>query len=643
MKNSKLVVSSVFILSALSIIGVNAQTQRRPSRVSDRQLTNTVRQLERSSAKFRNTLNRTLNQNRNDDSSAENQINSLERNFENASNHFRNLFNRRAATAADAQAVLQKAAPLNDFLNHNRVSSQLQNDWASVRTNLNALAHAYGLTWQWNRQTLPPISSKESYPLSDTELDQLIRRIENGGDALRSSLTDAFGQTRYDPTRSEGSMNDAVRRFKSATEQLRNHFDTRQLVDGDVERLIGQATPLEKFMRNNQVTDRAQSDWSTLRGELTALASAFKVDTFWGNIPSSQTGDSGNNRLSGTFRLDPSRSDNPREKADRATQNVPDHERQDVFDQILARLESPEMLAIERRGPTVTIASSLAPQSTFAADGRERQEQLANGRSIRVTATLSGEQLVVSSNGYKENDFNVTFDASENAQSLRVRRQIYSDRLTQPVVVDSVYDRTADVAQWSVYNDSRPVLANTGSSSGDFIVRDGESLVAVLSTDLTTKQAKQGDRFAMTVRQPNQFAGAVIEGTIASVDRGGRLSGRSQMSLNFETIRLSDGQTYKFAGIIQNIRTQNGETVQVDNEGSVAEGESQTGRTVQRLAIGTAIGAIIGAIAGGGKGAVIGAVVGAAGGAGSVYVQGKDDVELQSGTEVTIRASAPSR
>jgi hypothetical protein len=127
------------------------------------------------------------------------------------------------------------------------------------------------------------------YRVSDTELDQLIGRIEIGGDALRSSLTDAFGLTPYDRTRSEGSMNDAVRLFKSATNQLRHHFDTRQLVTGDIERLIGRATPLERFMRNSQLTDHAQSDWSTVRAELTVLAKAYDVDTFWGNTPSSQT------------------------------------------------------------------------------------------------------------------------------------------------------------------------------------------------------------------------------------------------------------------------------------------------------------------------------------------------------------------
>jgi YMGG-like Gly-zipper len=639
MKNSKWIVS-VSILFALSIIGVNAQTQPKPQRVSDRQVTNTLRRLERTSDEFRNTLNTTFAQTRSDDPSAENQINSLERDFENASHQFRDRFNRRSATAADALNILQKAAPINDFVNHNRVSSQVQNDWAAVRTDLNALANAHGVRWQWSRQILPTVSSGQSYRPNDKELDQLIRRIENGGDALRSSLTDAFDRTPYDRTRSEGSMNDAVRGFKKATDQLRNRFDTRQLVAGDVERLIGQATPLERFMRNNQVTDRAQSDWSTLRGELTALANAYSVDTYWGNTPSSQTGYSGNGRLSGTFRLDPSRSDNPRDKADRATQNVPDYEREGVFDQILARLESPERLAIERRGSTVTIASSLAPQSTFEADGRERQEQLANGRSIRVTATLRGHQLVVNSNGYRENDFNVTFDATENERSLRVRRQIYSDRLTQPVVVDSVYDRTGDLAQWSVYHDSGPVLANIGSSSGDFIVRDGETVVTVLNNDLTTKQAKQGDRFTMTVREPGQYEGAVVEGTVGIVDEGGRLTGRTGMSLNFDTIRLRNGQTYKFAGILASVRTLNGDTVKVDNEGS-AQGDNQTTQTMQRAAIGTAIGAIIGAIAGGGKGAAIGGIIGAAGGAGSVYVQGKDNLELPSGTELTIRASAP--
>jgi phage tail tape-measure protein len=112
----------------------------------------------------------------------------------------------------------------------------------------------------------------------------------------------------------------------------------------------------------------------------------------------------------------------------------------------------------------------------------------------------------------------------------------------------------------------------------------------------------------MTVRTPSQYDGATIEGYVNSINRGGKITGRSEMTLDFDTIRLRDGRSYRFAGILESVRTPNGDVVQVDNEGAVRDSD-QTNKTVTRTAIGTAVGAVIGAIAGGGKGAAIGAVV----------------------------------
>jgi hypothetical protein len=84
----------------------------------------------------------------------------------------------------------------------------------------------------------------------------------------------------------------------------------------------------------------------------------------------------------------------------------------------------------------------------------------------------------------------------------------------------------------------------------------------------------------------------------------------------------------------------NSDIVKVDNEGST-QGSNKTTQTIQRAGVATAVGAVIGAIAGGGKGAVIGGVIGAAGGAGTVFIQGKDNLELPAGTELIIRASGP--
>ena len=207
-----------------------------------------------------------------------------------------------------------------------------------------------------------------------------------------------------------------------------------------------------------------------------------------------------------------------------------------------------------------------------------------------------------------------------------------------------MYDRAAETARFDIYDPSRAPgrREEVGRTTGDWAIPSGTLVTATLDQDLSTKTSREGDRFTMTVREPSQYEGATIEGTISQTQSSGRVSGRSEMTFNLERIRLRDGRTSNFAGIVEGVRTaEGGGNVRVDNEGAVREGDSQTQRTAERAAIGTAVGALIGAIAGGGKGAAIGAVVGAGGGAGSVYVQGRDELELRSGTEVTIRASGP--
>jgi hypothetical protein len=291
----------------------------------------------------------------------------------------------------------------------------------------------------------------------------------------------------------------------------------------------------------------------------------------------------------------------------------------------------------------VTIASTRAPQINFVADGREQVETTGQGRSVRVKASFSGDALTITRTGERANDFTVTFDPASGGGEMLVTRTLYSDRFDQPITVRTYYDRTSDVAQLNIYDTNREASVVAGTSStvaGDFVIPNGTQIVAVLNNDLSTQNVREGERFTMTVRSPGQYDGATLEGQVMSLSRGGRVTGRSEMTLDFDTIRLRDGRSYRFAGILESVRTPNGDVVRVDNEGAVRDSD-QTNKTVTRTAIGTAVGAIIGAIAGGGKGAAIGAVIGAGAGAGSVYIQGRDDLDLNAGTELTVRATGP--
>jgi hypothetical protein len=488
-------------------------------------------------------------------------------------------------------------------------------------------------------------AQRRAYRTNDAQMRQLLRRIETRADRFSNSLSNALDRSRYNGTAREDELNRLLTDFEYSTDQLREHFNSNASTGEDARLVLQRAALLDSFMRNNNLANRAERQWTLLRSDLDQLARAYDVAWNWNNVPVTGGGYTAgfDAMTTGTYRLNVSQSDDPRRVADSATRGLAYNVRQRINDSLVSRLNPPETLAVERRGMTVTLASTRSPQVTFEADGRERAESYPNGRASRVRASMNGDVLTFVANGDRANDFTVTIDPMDNGRRLLVTRSLYAERLNQPVTIRSYYDRVSDAAQLNLYSSYANGAYNNGGTTtvgGNFLVPDGARLVAALDMNLNTRYTREGDRFTMTVREPAQYSGAVIDGHVSGLDRSGRVTGRSQMTLNYDSIRLRDGRTYQFAGSTEGVRTASGELVRVDNEGA-AEGDSRTGDTVARTAIGTAVGAIIGAIAGGGKGAAIGAAVGAGAGAGSVYVQGSEDLALPAGTEVTVRASAP--
>jgi hypothetical protein len=173
------------------------------------------------------------------------------------------------------------------------------------------------------------------------------------------------------------------------------------------------------------------------------------------------------------------------------------------------------------------------------------------------------------------------------------------------------------------------------------LVPDGISMKIRLNTEISTKTNREGDKFTAVVLDPSDFAEAIVEGHIAALKQSGKATGKTEMSLAFDTIRLRDGRGSRFAGQVEKVY-QSESVKTVDEEGNVETG-SRGKDTATRGVAGGALGAIIGGIAGGGKGAAIGAILGAGVGAGSVLVQDGKSLILEPGTEILIRTAAPAR
>jgi len=576
-------------------------------------------------------------------------VNRLILNFENNVNQFDRRLSTRRANSSDAQALLNSGVQLDNFFAANRLGSGSRREWQAIRTDLDQIAGFYNLSTPWTSGTVFGGGGVDNnYKLSDFQMRQLVDRLNIRSATFSRNLRNDLNRASYND-RSVDEIRRQLSDYETALTQLRNRVNSRQSSSSDARNVLDRAAFLNNYLTNRQLSNQTENSWNILRPDLDQLASAFSIAWNWSTYPGGNTGgyQGGNNggygrrNLTGTFTLNSSRGDDVRRAVDDATRNLSLAERQRVYDSLLRRLDPPQMIAIERRGTSITIASTRAPQINFVADGREQVETTNGGRSVRVRSSLTGDTLTITRTGERTNDFTVTFDPSSDGRELVVTRTLYSDRITQPVTVRTYYDRTSDTAQLNVYDTNREGIAvGEPNPTGSFIVPNGTEIVAVLNNDLSTQNAREGDRFTMTVRSPGQFDGATLEGTVSSIDRGGRITGRSQMTLDFDTIRMRDGRSYRFAGILETVRTPTGDVVRVDNEGAVRESD-QTTKTVQRTAIGTAVGAIIGAIAGGGKGAAIGAVIGAGAGAGSVYVQGRNDLDLTAGTELTVRSTGP--
>ena len=69
--------------------------------------------------------------------------------LKNATDQLRNQFDARQPVHEYVERVVARATPIDTYLRNNRLTTRAQNDWASLRAELNTLAGAYNLSTNW--------------------------------------------------------------------------------------------------------------------------------------------------------------------------------------------------------------------------------------------------------------------------------------------------------------------------------------------------------------------------------------------------------------------------------------------------------------------------------------------------------------
>src|SRR5215204_6954418 len=123
------------------------------------------------------------------------------------------------------------------------------------------------------------------------------------------------------------------------------------------------------------------------------------------------------------------------------------------------------------------------------------------------------------------------------------------------------------------------------------LVPAGTDLKVRINDTLSTKESRIGDRFTATVIDPSRFDEARIYGHVSSIQKSGKVKGRTSMNLAFDSVELRDGRKGVLHGYVTRIYGEG--SGKADNEGGVESG-SRTNQTVKRTGIGAAVGGVIG-------------------------------------------------
>ena len=290
--------------------------------------------------------------------------------------------------------------------------------------------------------------------------------------------------------------------------------------------------------------------------------------------------------LTGVYRVHVGDSDRLYSVVAGASSNLPFGEQQRFFIDLAVRLTPPDLLAIERRGGSVTIGSSRAPRITLVAAGVARTERARDGHLVRSRVALEGERLVFTSSGRTEENFSVVFTPFENGRRLRVTRRLSAEQLTEPVVIQTVYDKISDQPRWDIYGETllaksdgeapatdaapgrRPAGAERGEADalraalaewvGATNARDIERQMSFYMPELKAFYlARNAKRSAVRIEKARVFAAAdVIDIRAEEPEIVFRDAGRTAIMRFRKKYRIEDGPRSRRGEVVQELRWQ---------------------------------------------------------------------------------------
>ena len=184
-----------------------------------------------------------------------------------------------------------------------------------------------------------------------------------------------------------------------------------------------------------------------------------------------------------------------------------------------------------------------------------------------------------------------------------------------------------------------------------YTVTPGTRIALGLVNSVSTKHSVSGDRIYLETVFPIVLnshivipAGSYVTGTVTETRKPGRVKGKAELYVRFDSLTLPNGVTREFRSRLGSIDARGNE--KLDDREGVVKGDSNRGGDARTVAEAAGAGAGVGVIAGSangspGAGLGIGSAAGAAAGLIGVLLSRGPDAELARGSTVEMVLDRP--
>lgn len=298
----------------------------------------------------------------------------------------------------------------------------------------------------------------------------------------------------------------------------------------------------------------------------------------------------------------------------------------------------PALLEIAHTGASI---KGSAEGWVYMTDGSESRAQMGPS-SISSRTKWEGRALLINSivSGPRNYTMMDRWMLSNDRNTLRIRRQIVGMHgETESTFVYRRQGVASPATAPTAIAEARPAQPEPVTI---YEIKAGTTIPLKLTSTINTKGSSVGDRIYLETAVPVTSegrviipAGSFVAGTVTQIARAGRVKGRAELYLRFDSLTLPNGVSRDF-------RSRPGALdgdadASLDRKEGTIRGDSDKGGDARKVGEATAAGASVGAIGGvisgrPGMGVGIGAAGGAAAGLAGVLLSRGPDVTLPKGT-----------